>query len=29
MIKGAIFDMDGTVLDSMHLWMNFGPRFLL
>ncbi|MCR4747649.1 MAG: HAD family phosphatase [Clostridiales bacterium] len=28
MIKGAIFDMDGTVLDSMHLWMNFGPRFL-
>lgn len=28
MIKGAIFDMDGTVLDSMHLWINIGPRFL-
>ena len=28
MIKGAIFDMDGTVLDSMHLWIHIGPRFL-
>ncbi|MBR5977249.1 MAG: HAD family phosphatase [Clostridia bacterium] len=28
MIKGAILDMDGTVLDSMHLWMNIGPRVL-
>ena len=28
MIKGAIFDMDGTVLDSMYLWINIGPRFL-
>ncbi len=28
MIKGAIFDMDGTVLDSMYLWIDIGPRFL-
>lgn len=28
-IKGAIFDMDGTVLDSMELWENIGIDFLL
>ncbi|MGN0525932.1 MAG: HAD family hydrolase [Acutalibacteraceae bacterium] len=28
-IKGAIFDMDGTVLDSMELWQNVGIEFLL
>lgn len=28
MIKGAIFDMDGTLLESMHLWMRIGPRLL-
>lgn len=22
MIQGAIFDMDGTLLDSVHVWMN-------
>lgn len=27
-IKAAIFDMDGTLLDSMHLWIDIGPRFL-
>lgn len=27
-LKGAIFDMDGTLLDSMHLWENVGPNYL-
>lgn len=28
MIKGAIFDMDGTLLDSMPVWMNASARYL-
>ena len=28
MIKGAIFDADGTLLDSMHIWDEVGERFL-
>ncbi len=24
----AIFDFDGTVLDSMHIWENLGPEYL-
>ena len=27
-IKGAIFDVDGTLLDSMHVWRNAGPLYL-
>ena len=27
-IQGAIFDMDGTLLDSMSYWRNFRVRFL-
>lgn len=27
-IKGAIFDLDGTVLDSMHIWSEIGLLFL-
>lgn len=27
-IKAAIFDMDGTLLDSMYLWIDIGPRYL-
>ncbi len=27
-IKGAIFDLDGTVFDSMHIWSEIGLRFL-
>lgn len=27
-IKGAIFDLDGTVFDSMHIWSDIGLRFL-
>lgn len=28
MIKGAIFDLDGTVLDSMSIWENAAVMFL-
>ena len=27
--KGAIFDVDGTMLDSMHVWKNMENEFLL
>ena len=27
-IQGAIFDMDGTLLDSMHLWRGWDVRYL-
>lgn len=27
-IKGAIFDMDGTLLDSMYVWKSFGKEYL-
>jgi len=26
--RGAIFDVDGTLLDSMHLWTDFGANYL-
>ena len=28
MIEGIIFDVDGTILDSMEIWMNVGKRYL-
>lgn len=28
MIRGAIFDADGTLLDSMGMWRNVGERYL-
>ena len=28
MIKGIIFDVDGTLLDSMHIWGELGKRYL-
>lgn len=27
-IEGAIFDLDGTLLDSMHIWSEIGLKFL-
>lgn len=27
-LQSAIFDMDGTLLDSMHIWREIGPRML-
>ena len=27
-MKGYIFDMDGTLLDSLHAWDNLGNRYL-
>ncbi len=27
-IKGAIFDVDGTLLDSMQIWSELGKRYL-
>ena len=27
-IKGAIFDMDGTLTDSMHVWSTIGSEFI-
>ncbi len=29
MIKGAIFDADGTLLDSMKMWEDTGTRYLI
>lgn len=28
MIKSAIFDVDGTLLDSMKIWDDAGERYL-
>jgi len=28
MVKGIIFDVDGTLLDSMHIWGELGKRYL-
>ena len=28
MLKGAIFDLDGTLLDSMFIWDTFGEDYL-
>ncbi|MBO5461669.1 MAG: HAD family phosphatase [Ruminococcus sp.] len=28
MIKGAVFDVDGTLLDSMSIWRDAGARYL-
>ena len=28
-LRGAIFDADGTLLDSMHIWHELGARYLL
>ncbi|MBQ9390100.1 MAG: hypothetical protein IJU07_08010 [Synergistaceae bacterium] len=27
-LKGAIFDADGTLIDSMHIWDELGQRYL-
>lgn len=27
-LNGAIFDADGTLLDSMHIWQELGARYL-
>ena len=28
MIRGAIFDVDGTLLDTMPVWTDAGARYL-
>ena len=28
MLKGAIFDLDGTLLDSMFIWETIGEDYL-
>lgn len=28
MVKGLIFDVDGTILDSMSIWMDAGEKYL-
>ena len=28
LLQGAIFDADGTLLDSMHIWKELGARYL-
>ena len=28
MLKGAIFDFDGTIVDSMFIWDNIGVDYL-
>ncbi len=28
-LLGAIFDADGTLLNSMHIWRNLGERYLI
>lgn len=28
-LKGAIFDLDGTLLDSMYVWDNLGTQYLI
>ena len=28
MLTGAVFDVDGTLLDSMHIWRGLGERYL-
>ena len=27
-LQSAIFDMDGTLLDSMHIWDDLGVKML-
>ena len=28
MLKGAIFDFDGTIVDSMYIWDNISMDYL-